>query len=145
MIIDKLNRFADAVATGNTGTRVLGDVIDLGTQRRDMGVGETIGFRVQVDTAIAAGSGGTWAVKLTTADDAALSTNAIDLVTSATLDAAAGVAAGTVVLNVYLPSTLFRRYLGVKEVVGTANTTAGKIDAFLCKDLIAYNAYEGVK
>ena len=141
MITDKLNRFADAEATGNTGTRVIGDVIDLEIVR-DMGAGKPVYLNVTVDTAITAGAGGTYQIALTSGTDASLS-SPVNHVLSAELDAASGIAAGTVILNVALPmeGTEYKRYIGLREIVGTANTTAGAIDGFLTVDGRSYKSY----
>lgn len=147
MLTDALNTFALAEATGNTGTRAIGDVMDLSEVPGDIGAGRPMYFYAQVDTEIEAGAGGTIVFQLVTADNDALTTNAEILFATAALDAATGVAAGTVLFNVALPSRTYRRYLGVREVVAVENTTAGKIDALLTEDLIAYRAYpqaEGV-
>lgn len=145
MIVDSLNKFAEGTATGNTGTRVIGDVIDLGAPNRDLGAGEPIYLNVVVDTAITAGAGGTIQFALTSAADAALTSSPVNHLITGTLDAAAGVAIGTVLFNVALPSALYGRFLGVREIVAVANTTAGKIDAFLSRNQNAYRSYAGAK
>tara|TARA_R110000851_G_scaffold287513_1_gene441503 strand:- start:11278 stop:11718 length:441 start_codon:yes stop_codon:yes gene_type:complete len=141
MLLDKFNTFAYAAATGNTGTSVVGDVVDTGDVVRDLGAGQPIYLIANVDTAIAAGAGGTYQVVLTHADDAALTTNAENIVTSVAIDAAAGIEAGTRLITVALPSVNYKRYLGVREIVAGANTTAGKINAFLTLDANSYKAY----
>lgn len=142
MILDNNLVFADAVATGNTGTRILGDVVDLDVAR-DIGAGKPLYVIVTIDTAITAGAGGTIQFKVTSADDAALTTNAEDHLVSVNYDAASGVAAGTIVLSAALPAEgmTYGRYIGVRETVATANTTAGKVNAFLALDGKAYKAY----
>lgn len=142
MLLDQLNTFAEAVATGDTGTRIVGDVIDLGATSRDIAAGKQVFVEVTVETAIAAGTNGTYQIVLTHADNASLSTNAVNLLTSASFDAAAGIPAGTVLLRAALPSADYKRYLGVREVVGTANTSAGAVNAHLTDDLISYKAYD---
>ena len=141
MITDAFNTFASAVATGNIGTNLLGDVINL-EDLRDIGNGKQLFLNVVVQTAIAAGAGGTIAVKLTSGTDAALS-SPVDHVVSGTFDANAGIAAGTVLLNIALPAegTEYKQYIGVQEVVAVANTSAGAIDAYLTIDQRAYKAY----
>lgn len=141
MRLDSLNTFATNVATGNTGTRILGDVIDI-SDVRDIGAGTPVYLNAVVGTAIAAGAGGTYQLKLTTADNAALSTNPVDVFVSVQLDAAAGIPAGTVIANVALPAEVgYKQFIGVQEVVGTANTTAGAVSAHLSYDQLAYQAY----
>lgn len=141
MLLDQLNTFAEAEATGNTGTRVVGDVIDLGDVSRDLGAGQQVYVEAVVSTAIAAGAGGTYQVVLTHADDAALSTNAENLMTSVSFDAATGIEAGTVLLRGAIPSTDYKRYMGIREIVGTANTTAGAVNAHITFDMKSYKAY----
>lgn len=146
MLLDKLNTFAEGASTGNTGTRVVGDVIDLGTVSRDLAAGQQVYVEVVVSTAIAAGAGGTYQVVLTHADNEALSTNAVNILTSAAFDAASGIAAGTVLLRAAIPSVDYKRYMGIREIVGTANTSAGAINAHITFDLISHKAYaEGNK
>ena len=142
MLFDTLNTFAEAEATGNTGTNSVGDVIDLeATPDRDMGAGMPVYLNVLVDTAIAAGgSTGTYQVKLVTSDNSNLSSGT-DLVASAEFDSSSGVSAGTVLMSVAIPSATYARYLGIQEVVANENTTAGKITAFLSKDQRAYTGY----
>ena len=145
MIIDKLNTFASAVATGATGTRILGDVIDLGAASRDMGAGVPVYLNVVVSTGITlASSTGTYQVKLTSASNAALSSGNVDHVLSAAVaTSTTAIPAGTVLLSVALPSATYGRYLGVQEVVTTTSTNAGAVNAFLSKDQVAYTAYNG--
>lgn len=141
MLLDQLNTFAEAVATGNTGTRVVGDVIDLGAVSRDLAAGHQVFVEVTVETAIAAGTNGTYQIVVTHADNDALSTNAVNVLTSASFDAEAGIPAGTVLLRAALPSVDYKRYIGIREIVGTANTSAGAINAHLTFDLISYKSY----
>lgn len=145
MIHDANLLFAEAVATGNTGTRLVGDVVDLQTAR-DVGAGEPMYLNVLVQTGITAGSAGTYQVKLSSATDAAISSGVVDHVVSAEfVTGTTAIPAGTVLLNIAIPAAAYGRYLGVREVVGTQNTTAGKITAFLSKDQAAYTAYEGAR
>lgn len=141
MLLDQLNTFAEAEATGNTGTRVIGDVIDLGATSRDMAAGHQVFVEVTVETAIAAGAGGTYQIVVTHADNSALSSGNVNVLTSASFDAAAGIPAGTVLLRAALPSLDYKRYLGIQEVVGTANTSAGAVNGHITFDLVSYKAY----
>jgi hypothetical protein len=143
MLNDKSLMFAEGVATGNTGTRVVGDVVDLGV-RRDIGAGEQVFINVLVTTGITAASAGTYQVALSSADNDALTTNVQNHVLSAAVaTGTTAIAAGTVLLNVAVPSDFLRRYIGVREIVATQNTTAGAITAFISKDQAAYRAYDG--
>jgi hypothetical protein len=145
MLLDKNLMFAEGVDTGNTGTRLVGDVVDL-SQRRDIGAGEPIFMNVLVTTGITAASAGTYQVALSTADNDALTTNVENvLLSAAVVTGATAIPAGTELLNVAIPSSFLRRYIGVREIVGTQNTTAGAITAFISKDQAAYRAYAGEK
>lgn len=147
MLHDKHLLFAEGAATGATGTRVVGDVIDLthGGQRRDIGAGETVFVNVVVTTGITvASSTGTYQVALSTADNDALTTNVSNVVLSAAVaTSTTAIPAGTTLLNVAVPSELLRRYIGIREIVATQNTNAGAITAFISKDQAAYRAYDG--
>lgn len=138
MIIDERNEFADAAAcTGTAGaTIVVGDVIDLGLDGRQIGVGEEMDLIAKITTGIVAAGAGTIAFHLTTADDAALTTNPVNLMSTAALvtqasTPAAGVVAGTSLFNGPIPRTSYKRYLGIRAVIASNNVSAGNIDAFL--------------
>lgn len=143
MLLDAFNLFADAVATGAVGTNLVGDVIDL-QKVRDIGAGKQIFVNVVVNTAITGGAGGTYQVKLSSGTDSSLA-GAVDHLVSASFatDVAGGIPAGTVLLRAALPmeGVQYKQFLGIQEVVGTANTTAGKIDAYLTFDEKSYKAY----
>jgi hypothetical protein len=146
MLMDKQLTFAEAAATGNTGTRVIGDVIDLGLAR-DIGAGEPIYLNVVVQTGITvASSTGTIQFRLSSASDNAISSDVVDHLVSATLaTSTTAIPAGTEVFNVALPAGAYGRYLGLREVVASQNTNAGKIAGYLSKSQAAYTAYEGAQ
>ncbi len=142
MLFDVLNTFCEAEDTGDTGTNLLGDVIDLGDgQDRDIGAGKQVFINALVDTAIAAATGGTYKISVVTSDNENMSSADV-LIESPEFDAGAGIAEGEVLLNAALPSDGYKRYLGVREIVGTENTTAGKVTVFLSHDQRAYRAYK---
>lgn len=144
MIIDKLTEFCDAVATGNTGTRLIGNVIDLSVVR-DIGVGTPLYLVVIAEEEITAASAGTYQIALTSGTDATLANPVNHLLSAALVTdvAGSGVAAGTVILNVALPmaGTVYKQFLGIREIVGAQNTTGGKIDAFLVVDQHKWTAF----
>lgn len=149
MIIDKFNEFADATSVaGTAGTALVGNVIDLGTASPDIGNGEPIYLVIQTDTEIiTAGSAGTIQFQLASDSTADLATSATVHFASASFvtdDAAANSAAlnaGGVIAAVALPSGTYERYLGIQAVIGTTEVTAGKINAFLTKDVASWKAY----
>lgn len=133
MILDKLTEFADAaVAYVNVGTLTVGDVMDLGASPtlKDIGNGEPIYLVIQInDTIVGAGSSSEF--KLVSDSTANLTTSPTTHYTSGAIGVATTVA-GYRVCCVPLPiGRTYERYLGVTVTSSGANTTAGKIDAFL--------------
>lgn len=152
MILDKRNEFCDAVAlnTGGAATYVIGDQIDLGTAR-DIGNGEPMYLEIQVATGINAASAGTVQFQLVSADNAALTTNPVvhaqsaAFVTSTSTGNAGGtLAAGTNLMIVSVPQEglAYKRYVGIRQVTGTAAITAGAVDAFLVHTAANWKAYD---
>lgn len=153
MIMDERGEFADAVSVAAAaGTALIGDVIDLGAVHRDIGNGEPMYFVITVDTEIiTGGSAGTVKFQLVSDAQAAIATDGTATVhydsgTFVTDDSAANgplMNAGAVVCCIALPleGPVYERYLGVLAVTATTTTTAGKINAFLTKDPIGWDAY----
>lgn len=146
MILDTFNEFCDATAlnTGAAAAYLLGNQIDLGaTVPGDIGNGEPLYLVIQVDTAIAAGAGGTLTFSLASDADAAMTpATATKHFTTGTFDAAAGIAAGTVLAAVAVPmeGAAYERYLGIVQTTGVAAVSAGKINAFLTHDVAKWVA-----
>lgn len=151
MILDKLGEFCDAASVAaSAGTALVGSQIDLGVASLDIGAGEPIYLVITTDTEIiTAGAAGTLQFKLSSDAQAAIATNgtATDHITTpsyVTDDAAANSAelnAGGVIYAGALPSGTYKRYLGILAITGTTTTTAGKINAFLTKDVAKWKAY----
>jgi hypothetical protein len=144
MIIDKLNEFADATAlsTSGTGRALVGNVIDLGSTARDIGVGEDLYLVVQVDTAVTSGGAATVSFELASDAQAAIAADGTATVHFASAAIAkATLVAGYMVAAVKLPAGEYERYLGVLQNVGTAALTAGKVNAFLTTDISKWRAY----
>ena len=142
MILDERTEFCDATsAILNIGNAIIGDVMDLGATPtlRDLGNGEPIYLVIQVDTAFV---GATATIKFELKSD-----STADLATSATthLDtgaiAVATWAAGYTKVYALPTEATYERYLGLWETVATANVTAGKINAFLTRDVAKYTNY----
>jgi len=141
MILDKRTEFCDAVAlnTGGAGTYTVGDQIDL-TVANNIGTEDELYLVIAVETGIAAGSAGTVTFQLTSADNAALTTNPLVHFQTAAFATGTGTGTttlkpGTVLSAVKLPQGFdYKRYLGLRQVTATAAVTAGKIDAFLTPD-----------
>lgn len=151
MILDERNEFCDATSVaGTAGTALVGDVIDLGSTTNYPGDGEPLWLVIQTDTeVITGGSAGTIKFELASDAQAAIATDgsATVHVGSATLvtdDSAANsnlLNAGGVILAVPLPSGAYERYLGILATIGTTTVTAGKINAFLTKDVSRWVAH----
>jgi hypothetical protein len=151
MILDERSEFADAVSVAAAaGTAVLGDVIDLGPNQRDVGNGEPLYFVVTVDTeVITGGVAGTIRFELVSDSTADLATSPTihfaskDFVTD---DAGANDAelnAGGVPVAVAIPveGPVYERFLGVRRVIGTTTITAGAVSAFLTRDVSKWKSY----
>lgn len=150
MILDDRLEFLDngAVNTGGAGTYVLGDQVNLGPQRRNIGgMDQALYLVVQVGNAGLAGSTGTIQFQLVSADNDALTTNPIVHAQSAAFATTASSATTTLrpgapLFVVQLPSDLYRQFLGIRQITATAATTAGTIDAFLTDDPASWRSYD---
>ena len=143
MILDERNEFADATALGTSGTgrQLVGDVIDLGGVSQDIGNGEPLYLVVQVDTAVTSDGSATVSFELASDAQAAIATNGtatVHVVTPAIAKTA--LTAGVIVAALALPMGTYERYLGIIANVGAAAVTAGKINAFLTKDVAKWVA-----
>lgn len=141
MITDKAFTFCEEDATGDTGTRIVGDVVNT-LHLRDQGAGQPVYLRVFVTTTIEAGTGGTYQIALTSGTNASLA-SPVNHVLSAVFDAGSDIVAGTELLNVALPmeGIEYKQFLGIREIVGVENTTAGAITAVVTIDPLSYKAY----
>jgi hypothetical protein len=132
MITDALTMFFDtfSLAGAAAGTAVVSNVIDLGSAR-DIGRGQPLRLRIQCDTTFTSGGALTLAVEYDDSPnpDGSGSTQRVVAPTVAL----AGLTAGAVLLDLYLPDNL-QRYLVVKATPGTAAVTAGAISAFILFD-----------
>lgn len=152
MILDSTCEFCDAVSVVGTAgaTTLIGSQIDTSIIR-DVGAGRPVYLVVNVDTAIVtAGVAGTFGLQLVSDDTAAIATNGTATVHIRTpnyvTDDVPTIPAGSTLLCQALPSGLYRdndyeRYLGILLTVNTANTTAGKINAFLTLDPTGWTPY----
>lgn len=146
MILDDRLEMCDATAlnTGGAATYLIGSQIDLLAAGLDIGNGEPVFLVIQIDTAVdSAADNTTQRFILASDDSASIATDG-----SATVHFDSGVlaqtaidAAGDLVCAVALPSGTYERYLGILHTTGTAAATAGKINAFLTKDVARWKAY----
>lgn len=152
MILDERLEFADATSVAAAaGTALIGDVIDLEVVR-DIGAGEPLYLVITTDTEIiTGGTAGTINFKLASDAQAAIATDGSATVHFQTKDyvtddAAANDAqlnAGGVIAVVALPmeGAVYERYLGILATIATTTVTAGKINAFLVKDVAKWKSY----
>lgn len=162
MLLDSRLEFADAltVAAGATTIVVVpnSNIIDLGAvlggtagataQNPDVALGEELYFVITTDTeVITGGSAGTLAFALysnATADLASTPTLHFQTDAIVTDDSAANddrLNAGGVIAALRLPLGKYQRYLVLGYIIGTTTITAGKINAFLTKDISKWVSY----
>lgn len=146
MIIDDRLEMCDATAlnTGGAATYLIGSQIDLLAANLDIGNGEPLYLVIQIDTAVDSALDNTTQNFILASDDSA----SIATDGSATVHWQSGVlaqtaidAAGDLVAVVALPTGTYERYLGILHTTGTAAATAGKINAFLVRDVAKWKAY----
>lgn len=144
MITDYFNTIADGVAlsTGGAATSKFGSEIFVdGSTVLDIGEGVPAWLVVAVDTTVTSGGSATLALELVTADNTALTTNVEVLMSSGTY-ALSALTAGTVLFAWALPKgRVYRDYIGLRQVIGTAALTAGKLNAHLVTDPPNWRAY----
>jgi hypothetical protein len=137
MLMDIQNRFSNAQAiTGSAGST---DIVDLGTDGRNIGVGEELYLVAIVTTAFTdSGSDSTVTVNLETDDNPSMS-SPTTILNAGTFAALSAVGSR---LIVRLPVAAYERYLGVRYTVANGNLTTGGITTFLTKNIDAYTNYQ---
>lgn len=145
MIIDTLTRFADAGDFSQaTGTKNVGDVVDLGEAARDIGNGKAVYLVVVVTTAADGGSGKAATVAFQLVSDAT-ETIAVDgsQTVHFTSDAftASQLPAGRMFAFALPSGSDYERYLGMQVVTGTEAETSLACTAFLSLDQVGWKAY----
>lgn len=153
MIMDERTEFADAASVAAAaGTALIGDVVDLGAEHRDIGAHRPLYLVITTATEIiTGGSAGTIEFILASDAQAAI---AVDGTASVHWRSAAFVTddaavnspqlnAGGIIAVVALPmeGVVYERYLGILAVIATTTVTAGAINAFLTLDPKAWQAY----
>ena len=160
MILDERLEFADAVSVAvAAGAKTLfGDIIDLGSvlggaagateQNPDIALGEELYFVMTTDTeVITGGSAGTVKFSLNsnaTADLAGTPTTHFETDAIVTDDSAANddrLNAGGLICAIRLPLGPYQRYLSIAHDVDTTTITAGKVNAFLTKDISKWKSF----
>lgn len=114
------------------GTYVSQNVIDLGVAGGIKIIGDRGYLQVRVGTAFATGDSVEF--QLVAADNAALSSNPVVLMSTGAI-ARANLTANTIVWETQLPQVIPKRYLGLKAVAVAASAfTAGDFDANIVVD-----------
>lgn len=137
MLIDTRTTFAwETALAGSAGTAKIGDAIDLSVES-NMGEGYPMYLVISMSEAAAGGTSA--AFNLVTADDEALTTNAVTLLSTGAI-VTADLPAGALAIVVAIPKADYARWLGLTATeVGTFS--AGSIRAFLTQDPPAWRAY----
>jgi len=147
MKLDKRSTFGLAEEIGvGTGVRNVGDVIPLDVER-DIGAGEPLYLVVQIETTLD-DTGGTATVQFQLVSD---STATIAVDGSQTIhwqspvyDPADALEAGQIVAVIALPQgQKYGKFLGFQANVGEEALTAGKVNAFLVRDVANWVPYAG--
>jgi len=120
-----------------TTTAVSTKSIDLGVALRDIGAGEPLYAVVVVDEAFTAAGAATLVIGLITDDDSALGSPTTILSTPA-IDKAV-LTAGRVPIVIPIPPNIAEQYLGLNYTVATGPMTAGKVTAFVAKDVTTFS------
>ena len=145
MILDERNEFCDATAlnTGAAASYLIGDVIDLGATPANMGVGEDLYLVIQVDTTVdSAAEALTLQFHLASDAQAAIAVDGTATYHFSTgVIAEATLVAGYQIAAVKLPAGTYERYLGILQTTAVEAVTAGKVNAFLTRDINAFKAY----
>lgn len=148
MKLDKRSTFGLAAAIGaNTGVRNVGDVIPLDVDR-DIGAGEPLYLVVQIETTLDDTSGATATVQFQLVSD---STATIAIDGSQTVhwqspvyNPADALKAGQTIAVIALPQgQKYEKFLGFQANVGGEALTAGKVNAFLVRDVANWVPYAG--
>ena len=134
MIQDALNAFfTRASVVGPAGTPIVSDIIDTGPlfgAFRNLGRGEVLRLRAQVETSVT--SGGSSTLTLSYADSPNADGSGAT-VRSTYANATVNPASGTILWDVFLPDNL-QRYVELQITPQTAATTAGVVSAAIVKD-----------
>ena len=144
MILDERTEFCDATAlnTGGAASYLIGDVIDLGVTGLNLGVGEDLYCVIQVDTTATSGGSATGAFHLASDAQAAIAVDgSATYHFSTSAKAVATLVAGYQIAAFRLPNGTYERYLGILQTTAVAAFTAGKVNAFLTKEVSAFTAY----
>lgn len=137
MLIDKMLEFADASAIAlNVGNAIAPntDVVDLGSSPtlKNIGNGAPLYLVLQVDTAFV-GATATIQFQLVSDSTSNLATSKTVHIDTGAIGVTTWAAGYTKIIPLPVENT-YERYVGLWMTVGTANVTAGKLNAFITAD-----------
>jgi len=144
MIRDARLTFGAPVALnqGAAGSYNIGDVIDLTTTGRDIGAGEGVGdlfLVIMVAAAATSGGAATAQFNLITSDSPAMTSPVV--ITGTQAFPLTALVNGAQLMAIRLPAAVYKRYIGLQQVTGTAAFTAGSVHAFFAEDVPAIRFY----
>lgn len=147
MKLDKRSTFGLAAAIGaSTGVRNVGDVIPLDVDR-DIGAGEPLYLVVQIETTLDDTTGdATVQFQLVSDDTETIAIDGSQTIhwQSPVYDPADALEAGQIVAVIALPQgQKYGKFLGFQANVGEEALTAGKVNAFLVRDVANWVPYAG--
>ena len=142
MLIDKLSQFAfpAAISTAAPGTSKFGDTIDLAVVGQDLGEGHPLYWYTSVAVTATSAGAATFSLQLVHADNEALTANVVVILVTGAVPVAS-LTQGTELTKMALPILPYKRWLGVRQVVGTAAFTAGSLYSFLTPTPQNWKAY----
>jgi len=150
MILDKELQFADGTwAPTATGDNISPNVLDLGplsglpsaNTNRDIGQGAQMVLLITVKTSVTSGGAATVDFRFRTDSNSNLTTSPVDLASTGAIAKATLIAGYQV--KIAIPSSTFKRYVGVNANIGTAVLTAGAFECELVKDVQSNLKYAG--
>lgn len=135
-IIDAKLDFGTITLDTGGASALIGDVIDLGADGiRDIGTGTPVYLVIAVSTAITVATNGTLGFQLyqgatTTPSESVAQSH---IYTEAELETTGYGAVGTILWcqPLPVPGLVYKRYLQIRQLYGTAAVTAGAINAYL--------------
>lgn len=139
MLLDNRLRFlAGTALAGSAGTAKRGEAIDLSVAPTDQGEGYPLYLVILCTGAPAGGTSAQF--NLVTADNEALSSNPVTLLSTPAI-ATAALLAGVQLLVVPLPKATYKRWLGITVTEVGTFSTPGTFEAFLVQDPPNWRAY----
>lgn len=131
-----------ALSTAAFGTSIFGNAIDLRDSGIDVGAGQDLYLAIGITTAVTSAGAATLQFDFVTATDSALTAGVVQLFATAAIAKASLVAGYLFGIFVLPRGNTYKRYCGVRQIVGVADLTAGKAYAALTLDPQNWRAYD---